>query len=361
MGRTGCKVQDGPGFPVTEDVPMRLAVLAPALSLGLALAAAADPLDAIRPEVDLSAAQVMHVWTPAATHELATGPLRPGGRETEADDRFQLASVTKTYVAAALLRLHDAGRLDVRGPAAPWLPAEVVAGLGGLEGVRIEHLLTMTSGLPEYLDDAFDAAWRAQPQGWTAEAALRFAYGQPSLFAPGEGFDYANTNYLLAQLILERASGLPLEAALRALVLEPAGATRTGLGLTGPDAAAAISYGVDVSALHAAPGFGDGGLVAPAAEVAAVLRALFIDRTLLSPAALALMTSDPQGAGYGMGLVIDTSELGPVWGHTGEDVGVTSVAFALPDLPAVIVLLRGDEGGEEGLLWLALAHVLRMR
>lgn len=327
----------------------------------VALPVSAQVLSPLSDRIDPNAAQVLMVWTPEGSHGLASGALHPGGRPAEIGDRFLLASVTKPYVAAALLRLHDLGRLDIRGPAAPWLPQEAVAGLGGLDGVRIDHLLTMTSGLPEYLLEDFAEDWEAAPDGWTALRALSYAYGQAPHYDPGEGFDYSNTNYLLAQLILERASGMGLEEALHSLVLAPSGANRTsiaGIRPQGPQDVAGLSEGRDVSAAYLSPGFGDGGLVAPAEDVAAFFRALMIERTLLAPDTLAMMLDDPLGRGYGMGIVIDDSDFGPVYGHSGADLGFSAEAWALPWMSAIGILLRGDDHADEGLMWQALDLVL---
>lgn len=333
-----------------------------ALFLLLPWSAAAGPLDALRPDIDTSAAQVILVWTPEGTETLATGPLEPGGRETRASDRFLLASVTKPMVAAALLQLAGQGRLDLDAPAAAHLPPAVVAGMGGMRGVSTAHLLTMTSGLPDYLDNVFTEAWMRAPTGWTPERALAFVHGEPAEFAPGRGYDYSNTNYLLAQLILERLTGQPLDAALRSLVLAPAGATRSslvGLRPPGPEDAAGLDRGRDMRWLYASPGMGDGGLVAPAADVAAVFRALFIERRLLPPAMLARMLADPLGEGYGMGIVLtDEPGLGRVFSHSGGDIGYSAHALAFPDVPAVAVILRGDEDADEDLLLDALDLVL---
>jgi D-alanyl-D-alanine carboxypeptidase len=336
-----------------------------ALSLAAVQPGLADtpgPLAALAGEVDRSAAQVIHVWTSEGAWTLATGPQRPGGRETRAGDRFIIASVGKPYLSAALLRLHEAGRIDIRDPAARWLPGDVVAGFGGLDGVRVDHLLSMTSGLPDYLDDAFAADLMAEPEGWTVRDALAYAEGERPLFAPGEDYDYSNTNYLLAQLVLEAATGQPYPQALRALVLDPVGARASAVFGTEPrrpeDAAGITPEGRDASGYYVSQGFGDGGLIAPAAEVAAFFRALLVEQRLLGPAALALMLEDPLGEGYGLGIDIDTSEYGPVYGHGGGDIGYSSGVIVLPAVPAVGVILRGDEDVDEDLLWQALARVI---
>ncbi|MBF9060682.1 serine hydrolase [Rhodobacterales bacterium HKCCSP123] len=345
---------------------MRLPFILPLLCV-LSLAARADtpgPLAALAADVDRDAAQVIHVWTPEGAWTLATGPQRPGGRETRAGDRFILASVGKPYLSAALLRLHAAARLDIRDPVTRWLPTEVTDAFGGLEGVRIDHLLSMTSGVPDYLDDAFTEAWMAEPEGWTVRDALSFAEGEPPLFEPGDAYDYSNTNYLLAQLVLEAATGQSYGQALRSLVLDPVGAAETAAFGSAPrraeDAAGITGDGWDASGLYVGEGFGDGRLIAPAAEVAAFFRALLVERRLLGSEALALMLEDPLGEGYGLGLDIgiDTSGYGPVYGHGGGDVGYSSGVIVLPEVPAVGVLLRGDENADEDLLWRALDLVI---
>jgi D-alanyl-D-alanine carboxypeptidase len=343
---------------------MRRLGLALCLS-ALSLSARADtpgPLAALAGDIDRSAAQVIHVWTPDGAWTLATGPHRPGGRETRAEDRFILASVGKPYLAAAVLRLHEAGRIDIRDAAAQWLPGDVAEAFGGLEGVRIDHLLSMTSGLPDYLDDAFTEDLIADPVGWTVRDALSYAEGEEVLFAPGTDYDYSNTNYLLAQLVLEAATGQGYPQAMRTLVLDPVGARNTEVFGTTPrrpeDATGITPEGRDASGLYVSPGFGDGGLIAPAAEVAAFFRALLVEQRLLGASALALMLSDPVGAGYGLGLDLDMSEHGPVYGHGGGDIGYSSGVIVLPAVPAVGVILRGDEDADEDLLWQALDLVI---
>jgi Beta-lactamase class C and other penicillin binding proteins len=227
------------------------------------------PLSALAGDVDRSAAQVLHVWTPEGSHSLATGGLDPGVRETRASDRFYLASVSKVAIAAAILRLHEAGEIDIKDAASLHLPEDVVEGLGGLAGVEIAHLLRMTSGLPEYMSDAFFDVLEREPAAINAGRSAAFAYGLPMSFAPGTDFDYVNLNYVLAQLILEEETGETMNAALQRPVLRPAGASRTevfGAHPIGPEDAVGLEDGVSVMEFYAAPITGDGALIAPAGD-----------------------------------------------------------------------------------------------
>lgn len=325
--------------------------------------AAANPLaPLLETYAEDGPAIVLHVSTPDRAFTATAGRLRPGGRATAPGDRFLLASASKIFVAAALMRLHEAGRIDIDTAAAPYLPVEAVEGLGGLRSVTVAQLLTMTSGLPEYLDDAFEEDWlerRARPG---VLDALRYAYGLDPAFRPGRGFDYSNTNYLLAQLVLERVTGQPLERALQAMAFRPAGLTGAsvaGRAPDGPGDAFGHAYDTVFPPSRATPGFGDGPVIASAAEAAAFYRALLIEGRLLGPEALARVTRDASGEGYGMGLEVDRRRgIGPVWGHSGSDVGFSSDVRVFPGQGIVVVVLHAAEEMDPDLAFAAREAVL---
>ena len=336
--------------------------LAATLAIWIGGAVAANPLDPLRDQIDMSAAQVIHIWTPEASATLATGPQRPGGRATRDDDRFVLASVSKPYVAAAVLSLIEQGRLSANAPVAGLVPVEVAAGFRGLRGITVDHLATMSTGLPDYLTDAFEQDWQDQPGGWTPERALSYAYGLPTAFAPGAQFDYSNTNYLLLELVMAQVTGQTFQAAMQDLIFDPLGLDDSAIVGTFAQQArdvAPVQDGADISAAYHSPGFGDGGVIAPAADVAAFFRALFIDEDLLAPKTLTLMVTPPDGSSYGFGIDVSDDEVfGLVYAHDGLDIGFTSSVIVLPELPAVLVLLRGDENADGDLLWDALDWVM---
>ena len=126
---------------------------------------------------------------------------------------FRIGSTTKIFVALAALRLVDQGALRLDGPIGDAVPDLAP----GLRSLTLEQLLTHTAGLAE---DALqngpldESALQARVTGWT-EAAL-FA-------SPGEVFSYANPGYVLAGAAIALAARQPFIAAMRSLVLEPAG------------------------------------------------------------------------------------------------------------------------------------------
>ncbi len=94
----------------------------------------------------------------------ADGPnYQSSGPDVTPDTPFAIASVGKAMTAVAVARLVDKGRLDWDQMAKTYLPNAIVRNLGGMRGVKLKHLLRMSSGLPDYFGDAFtdedEAAW----------------------------------------------------------------------------------------------------------------------------------------------------------------------------------------------------------
>ncbi len=135
---------------------------------------------------------------------------------------FQLASVSKTITAAAALKLVAAGKLDLK--------AEVSQYLEGFpyNGVKVEHLITHRSGLPNYL--YFSYQYRPnQTQPLNNAEVLRMMVEKkpPAYTKPGLRFNYSNTNYMLLALLIERASGQSFKDYVRKEIFEPANMKHT--------------------------------------------------------------------------------------------------------------------------------------
>ncbi|HRF98270.1 MAG TPA: serine hydrolase domain-containing protein, partial [Aggregatilineales bacterium] len=130
-------------------------------------------------------AVVVQVTTPDGTWT-ATSGLADGSRPTAPDDRFRIASMSKTYVSVVALMLVEDGVFALDDLASDWLPADVVENIANADVVTIRQLLAMRSGIDDYLGtDGFWAALESDPTyEWTPEEALTYAYGLPALFAP---------------------------------------------------------------------------------------------------------------------------------------------------------------------------------
>lgn len=239
------------------------------------------------------------------------------------DTRIAVASGSKAFTALAVMRLVDDGRLRLDQPVREMLGADLPLIDAA---VTVEHLLTHTSGIGDYLDE--DGDWEVSDHVLTvpvhtlttAEAFLPLLDGHAQRSRPGERFSYCNSGYMILGVILERITGDTYHEAVTRLVLEPAGLTRTGfLPLNELPADAAVGYIHDegdlANTLHLPVlGNADGGAFTTADDLHQFWTA-FLDGRIVAVDTVAAMTRprhDVPGEGlrYAMGF----------WVHPTRDV-----------------------------------------
>src|SRR5918993_155343 len=138
----------------------------------------------------------------------------------EADMVFRIGSVTKQFTAAAILQLVDAGKLTLDDDVAKYVEGYDTGG----RRVTIEHLVTHTSGIPNYTElDEWAAHLRDE---LTPRQILDMIRVKPHEFEPGTQFKYSNSGYLLLGLVIEKVSGRPYADYIRQMVL-PLGMPQT--------------------------------------------------------------------------------------------------------------------------------------
>lgn len=256
-------------------------------------------------------------------------PLRP-------ETPFRIASVTKTFVAAAVLRLVEQRRVRLDAPISRYLSPESLALLRGggyrPREITVRQLLRHTSGLFDYAStEAYDEINVSDPgHRWTPEEQLRFAmdHGRP-VGKPGERYAYSDTGYVLLGEIIERATGQSLPAAVRRLI----GFRRLGLDHTwwetlepapaGEPPRAHQYYGdefdnIGLDASHDL--YGGGGLVSTVGDLTRFYRALFHVRIFDHRRTLRRMLEVPRvgrAAGAGMGIFRVVVDGERCYGHPG--------------------------------------------
>ncbi|MEM9928842.1 MAG: serine hydrolase domain-containing protein [Bacteroidota bacterium] len=135
---------------------------------------------------------------------------------------FELASVSKQFTAMSIVQLQKASRLAYDDELATHIPE-----LNAYPGITIQHLLTHTSGLPDYMELA-EAEWDHNKIATNEDIIALFSAKQPEvLFQPNEYHDYSNTGYLLLGTIIERVSGKSFEDYLQESIFQPVGMKRT--------------------------------------------------------------------------------------------------------------------------------------
>jgi CubicO group peptidase (beta-lactamase class C family) len=281
--------------------------------------------------------------------------------------RFMVASVTKMVTALAALRLVERGVLRLDQPLLEVLP-EGQRPIALTREHTLHHLLSHTSGLANYYDDddttwaSFTSSWDRIPMYRIRRAAdmLPLFADLPAVRPPGTTFQYVDTNFLLAGLVIEAASGLPYPEVVAAEVFGPAGMTDSDLGALDDDPAdlatgylvtdgPAASWRANTFSVTVA-GMPDGGMISTPTDLARLIDALLGGR-LIAPDMLAAMTA-PQGPpsdeleqyGYGLDLVV-VNGLVTIVGHGGGDPGISSmVSHYREAATTAIVLCNHDRG-----------------
>ena len=264
---------------------------------------------------------------------------------------FAIASLTKTFTAALILRLAEEGRLTIDDSLSRWLPDYPNA-----THITLRMLLSHTSGLADFFQNPkFDAALnRAKLRVWTPDEVLPFV-GKPA-FAPGKGWGYSNTNYVLLGLVAERAGGAPWAEQVRSDFFVPLGLTSTyvqGVGTPAVPPAHAnqmfigfagrilprdLSDGSTITPFTSvtSAAFSAGSIASTTGDLARWARALY-GGDVLAPASLAqMLTFDPEithyaALAYGLGVSrvkIDGRFI--AFGHTGALAGTRAAMRWLP-------------------------------
>ncbi|MEU5029410.1 serine hydrolase domain-containing protein [Streptomyces milbemycinicus] len=164
-------------------------------------------------------------------------------------ERFRIASVTKTFTAVVLLKLEAEGRISLDDSVERWLPG-VVRGEGYRpRHITVRHLLNYTSGIYDYnMDEGFralyagDAFDQNRHRRWEPRQLVDIALAHPANFQPEQGsrpgepgeWDYSDTNYILAGMIIEEATGGTYKAAVEQYLIKPLGLRGTSVPDTSP-------------------------------------------------------------------------------------------------------------------------------
>ena len=139
------------------------------------------------------------------------------------DMAFHIGSITKQFTAAAIMKLVEAGKVDLKAPVARYLE-----GLPEIwKAVSIERLLTHTSGLP-FLRDSVSLAAAIRSGAGPQELLRQYAAELPLRFPPGTRYEYSNEGYVVLGLVIEKASGQDYRGFIHKSFLEPLGLRHTG-------------------------------------------------------------------------------------------------------------------------------------
>ncbi len=190
----------------------------------------------------------------------------------DAGTRFRIASMTKSFVAMAVFKLRDEGKLRLDDPVERYLPElrRVRPPTSDSPKITIRHLMTMTAGLPE------DNPWGDQQLAISVAALRKFVGGGLSFSNPtGQQFEYSNLGFVLLGQVVSKVAGMPFQRYITKNILRPLGMTATVWEYSAvPARELALGYRWEENAwklepmLHDGEGAAAGGLITTVADFA---------------------------------------------------------------------------------------------
>jgi D-alanyl-D-alanine carboxypeptidase len=272
---------------------------------------------------------------------------------------MRIGSNTKTFVATVLLQLEAEGKLSLNDTIEHWLPGVVHGNNYQPDRITIRQLLQHTSGIFDYVSDDAFLATLVTPNAfsqnrfitYTPEQLVTIALQHNPNFAPGARWNYSNTNYILAGMIIKAATGHDWQAEVQNRIITPLGLTETTEPGTNPNLPtpfmngyelfdASLTY-TDVTLHNMTWAEAAGSFTSTPQDINTFFRALMKGR-LLPPAQMTEMqTTVPMsqnfqkfwpGAAYGLGLIRINLPCGSVyWGHPGDVFGYNNTNGVTPD------------------------------
>ncbi|WP_280263337.1 serine hydrolase domain-containing protein [Nocardia wallacei] len=293
----------------------------------------------------------------AGTADLRTGQPVSADRP----QHVRVGSVAKTFVAAIVLQVVDEGRVRLDEPIDTYLPGLLTG--DGVDGraITVRQLLQHRSGLPEVSEDPEIEEYRAGRSGrtFTPDEEVAIALRRPAKFAPGSRYEYTNTNFIVAAILVERITGRPYAEELRTRILTPLELTGTYLPATGEldlrdphprGYSDNDGYRTDVTRIEPSVPWAAGALVSTGADLNRFYTAL--DRGEVVPAdrLREMLDGVPMGSDlfargryYGLGLMYGQLPCGIRYlGHDGGIDGFIAISGATSGGRAVTISATGS-------------------
>ena len=295
------------------------------------------------------------VITPDGTWAGAAGIDGPNGRPATADDNFAIASVSKIFTAALIMRLVEQGKIDLDRP--------IVDYLDGIDAdtndATVRQTLEMWGGFGDTPSSAFDEVYAAPSQVWTTPEVVSKI--EAPLTPAGTEYHYSNPGYKLLGIAAEQATGKSLGTAMDEAVLAPVGASEIVMqdpdhlpaqpwalplaGSEGPLALADYGQGGALPCLSDATFSRNAAGMASNASGLARWGWLLFSGQILQPQSLAaMMAFDSDLSGLGVDKITDFGV--PAYGHSGTKPGYASLLTVVPDRNAVIVMFINNQDAD---------------
>ena len=248
------------------------------------------------------------------------------------DFRFRIGSVTKTFTATVILQLAGENRLNLDDSIEKWLP-DVIQGNGyDAKQITIRQMLNHTSGIAEY-SRSKEADFTNTKRLYTAEELVKIGISAPPDFAPGKGWSYSNTGYVLLGMLIEKVTGNSYAEEIENRIIEPLELSNTFLpgnssiipgnkharGYVQQEEGSELK---DVTYFNPSIASSAGDMISTADDLNKFFSYLLGGKLLKEKQLNQMFTTVPAGRGgingYGLGIFeIKLPNGVPIWGHTG--------------------------------------------
>ena len=257
------------------------------------------------------------------------GRGRAGGAVTGADTQYRAGSITKTFVAVAVLALRDAGEVSLSDPIGDYLPVADLGAAADVAKMTVGQLLSHSAGLRA---ETAGPWWERTPGDSLAHLAASSLGSDAARFRPGQRHHYSNVGYALLGALLAAKHGRPWHEVVQAEILTPLDLRRTTVRPQQPHATGyAVHPYADV--LLEEPEH-DAGAMAPAGQLWTTVNDLARFGAFLSgdgagilaadtlaemraPVVLAEAAGQPWRSAYGLGMQLGNADGTRFYGHTG--------------------------------------------
>ncbi|HGE5782856.1 serine hydrolase domain-containing protein [Bacillus sp. FSL K6-0042] len=258
------------------------------------------------------------------------------------DFRFRIASVTKTFTATVVLQLAGENRLNLDDPIEKWLPGVIQGNGYDAKQITIRQILNHTSGIAEYSRSKEVDFFTSTKKSFTAEELVKIGLSLPPDFAPGKGWSYSNTGYVLLGILIEKVTGNSYAEEIENRIIEPLELSNTFLpgnssvipgtkharGYFQPDGASELK---DVTYYNPSIGSSAGDMISTADDLNKFFSYLLSGKLLKEQQLKQMLTTVPTGSaeigGYGLGIYETKLPNGvSIWGHSGGIPGFGTFA-----------------------------------
>jgi len=289
---------------------------------------------------------------------------------------FQIGSITKTFTAALILRLESSGLLDIDDPIEKYLLEYPKWGR-----VTIKQLLNMTSGIKSYSDEDVNTFWNAikkEPyKQWTPKSLVSLAYNKKpnTIFKPGKDWNYSNTNYVLAGIIVEKVTGKSFNEVIKEEILSwdknklintyylpmPYPEDVMQRVVHGYNLTEIFPDNTDVTDYNTSWADAAGALVSNSVDLTRFIVDLFSGKvipqkqfeeitSLVSTESGKPVIDITEKDGYGLGMDYTYRDnIGPIWYKNGETLGYNSFFMWLPCLELVFGITKNNATDDDGI------------